>query len=177
MNVLDLKNTNTNDWPLHACTVHSTLAPHLKPRLFFRKPSGSAPDIIVDLVNEHLTTCEAHIKSSPVALNEGNGKTLWEWRGGTIEAGHFSKAQYRARLVSSEWVRGYSSIWDSRISMGKSKERKCWCAHYSQIRFLPFLEVVLEKPGDGNIRWTSCFLCWWLKTIKTDVDKCSWKGD
>lgn len=80
-NILGLKHkhTHTHDWPPHAYTVHRTLAPHL-PRLFFRKPSGSAPDIIDDLVNEHLTTCEAHIKSRPVALIAQPWVKRREWK-------------------------------------------------------------------------------------------------
>lgn len=48
--------------------------------LFFMKASGSAPDITVDLVSKCLTTCEAHIKSSPAALNTQPWEKKREWK-------------------------------------------------------------------------------------------------
>lgn len=121
------KHTHTQalNWPPHphAYTVHSTLVAH-SPRLYFRKPSGSAPDIIVDLVNEHLTTCEARIKSSPVALNAQPWVKRREWKDfmavkrGTVEAGHFSETQYRASSVRSECT-AIAQFWCSEFQSKK----------------------------------------------------------
>lgn len=75
-------------------SIHSTLAAH-SARLFFRKLSGSAQDIIVDLVNKHLTTCEVHMKSSPLALNT----QLSEKKG--VERLHRSEERGQLRLGTS----------------------------------------------------------------------------